>query len=128
MARRLAPLAISAVAALTCLFGPMLVVADASSASAEARAPAAIRGIWRSDCTFDLPHRLRVRADTIMTWTGSGQASCRLTSQRALGPQRWYLDFKCADESLLDLDINLLARGRLLVARRPLGQACFYRR
>jgi hypothetical protein len=90
--------------------------------------PAAMVGSWRLDCAGHLPDRLRfdrTGAEVVSHWRAS---TCRLAGHRALTPSRWYLDLACADGSLLQLDVNAIARDRLLIARRPLGEACFYLR
>jgi hypothetical protein len=110
--------------------GPLLVAAGgAGRALAEAHpVPSAIVGSWRTHCAADLPHRLRVDRIRTEAWSRLGRTTCRLAGYRLLIPKRWYLDFDCADGSLLQLDINLVHRDRLLIARRPLGEACVYQR
>jgi hypothetical protein len=55
-----------------------------------------------------------------------GKSTCSYAGQRQITHTRWYLDLECANGRRIDLDINVLTDGRLLIAHRPLGEACFY--
>ena len=90
--------------------------------------PTPLLGSWASDCGSDLPVRLDIRSDRAEVVGRSGTSTCRVAGHRALGAVRWYVDFGCKDGSLLQLDLYLVSRNSLLVARRPLGEACSYRR
>jgi hypothetical protein len=72
-----------------------------------------------------LPSLLRFGAEASALML-DGEA-CVLLGQREQHAQRAYLDLACGDAGRrVDLDVNFLPGGRLLVAVRPLGQAEFY--
>ena len=60
--------------------------------------------------------------------SSSGVLTCRSANYRSLSEARWYIDLECQDGSLLQLDVYRVARDELLLARRPLGEACLYKR
>lgn len=52
---------------------------------------------------------------------------CHVIGRRAIHNDRDYLDLSCGGGAeRVDLDINRLQDGRLVVNRRPLGEAAFY--
>ena len=95
--------------------------------------PATIQGSWASRCTAEVPAHINfapTSAEVVdrSAASSSGARTCRLINYRSLSQARWYLDLECQDGSLLQLDIYLAARDELLVTRRPLGEACLYKR
>jgi hypothetical protein len=88
--------------------------------------PAAVFGPWVADCAVDLPVRIDFVTSGAEVVSRSGPTTCHVTGVRSLSDVRWYVDLECKDGSLLQLDLYLTGRNRLLVARRPLGEACSY--
>jgi len=96
--------------------------------AAQPLAPVAIEGSWVSRCAAELPDRINFGPTGADVVSSSGALTCRLAHYRTLSEARWYLDLECKDGSLLQLDVYRVARDELLVARRPLGEACLYKR
>lgn len=91
------------------------------------QAPDALLGIWYStvDCRDDRIMRLEFEPRRARANGMDGRATCNYAGERQITPTRWYLDLECAKGRRNQLDINVLD-GRLLIAHRPLGEACFY--
>ena len=98
------------------------------AAAAEPLTPGEIQGRWASNCAADLPASIAFGSTGAEVAGSSGVLSCRAVNARALSEVRWYLDLECRDGNLLQLDVYLVAGGELLLARRPLGEACRYKR
>ena len=96
--------------------------------AAQPRAPVAIEGSWVSRCAAGLPDRINFGPTDAKVASSSGALTCSLAHYRALSGVRWYLDFECHDGGLLQLDAYLVARDEMLLSRRPLGEACLYKR
>lgn len=93
------------------------------------QAPAALLGIWYStpDCRDHRIMRLEFEPRRARANGMDGKTTCNYAGERQITPTRWYLDLECANgRRIVHLDINVLDDGRLLVAHRPLGEACFY--
>jgi hypothetical protein len=112
------------------ILGLLLAVscATARSVAADPLTPAAIEGRWATRCAAGLPDVITFRPAGAEVASGSGTLTCRSAGHRSLGEARFYLDLECQDGSLLQLDVYRAARDELLIARRPLGEACVYRR
>jgi hypothetical protein len=89
--------------------------------------PAALLGTWTSSCGREFPERLHFDAEQVVL-SSPKPTTCRSTGQRQLGKSRWYTDLTCEDGSLVQLDLYLVDANSLLVAHRPLGESCRYRR
>jgi len=98
------------------------------AAGAEPLTPGQIQGRWASNCAADFAGRIGFGTTGAEVARSSGMLTCRLVNARALSDVRWYLDLECDDGNLLQLDVYLVAGGELLLARRPLGEACRYKR
>jgi hypothetical protein len=119
----------SAPSALAFLIGLLSSVSGGIGQASPAPAvPGAIAGSWVSDCHADLPERIRFVPTGAATSGSSGTLKCRATGYRASSDVRWYLDLECSGGNLLQLDVYLVAADELLLARRPLGEACRYKR
>jgi hypothetical protein len=90
--------------------------------------PAALLGTWTSSCGSEFPARLHVKATEIVMGRARTATACRVTGQRQLSTSRWYLDLTCDDGSIAQLDLFLVGADNLLLAQRPLGEACPYQR
>ena len=110
-------------------FGSLLVAScGIKQVSAAQLAPVAIEGSWVSRCAAGLPDRINFAPTGAKVVSSSGALTCHLAHYRSLSEARWYLDLECQDGSLLQLDVYRVARDELLLARRPLGEACRYKR
>ncbi|MDX2308971.1 MAG: hypothetical protein NW216_12080 [Hyphomicrobium sp.] len=91
--------------------------------------PDILIGRWTSDCSEQrLPDQLSFAVQGL-TWIVAHELlPCRLTGLRNQTARRWYLDFQCRDGVLIDIDVNLLVDGTILLNERPLGAACLYAR
>ena len=89
--------------------------------------PAALLGTWTSSCGPGFPERLHFDAGRVVL-SSPKPTTCRSASQRTQGPSRWYMDLACEDGSIVQLDLYLVHESSLLVAQRPLGEACSYQR
>ena len=98
------------------------------AAGAEPLTSGQIQGRWASNCAADLPASIAFGSTGAEVAGSSGVLNCRTVNARALSKARWYLDLECRDGSLLQLDVYLVAADELLLARRPLGEACRYKR
>jgi hypothetical protein len=110
-----------------------LIVAPSALAQGEPRqTPPALAGggAWYSspDCPDDKAARLAFLDNAAQVHGTAGSTSCTHAGLRQITPWRWYVDLECRNGRRIELDINALADGRLLVAHRPLGEACFYAR
>ena len=84
-------------------------------------------GVWERIGASEQPGQpsiIELGAQTISV----DQVPCRIEHSRAIHQHRWYVDAWCDQGDLLQLDLVLLADGRLLVARRILGAADIYTR
>jgi hypothetical protein len=84
-------------------------------------------GVWERIGSSEQPGQpsiIELGAQTISV----DQVPCRIEHSRAIHEHRWYVDAWCDQGDLLQLDLVLLADGRLLVARRILGAADIYTR
>jgi hypothetical protein len=90
--------------------------------------PAALLGTWTSSCTADFPGRLHFETAKVVLGSSPKPTTCRRTGQRPLSKSRWYMDLACEDGSIVQLDLYLADPNSLLVAQRPLGESCRYRR
>jgi hypothetical protein len=97
-------------------------------AAEEPSLPPAILGSWASNCNVDIPHRLSFGPTSVEVVRGASPLTCHRKGHRSLSEARWYVDLECNDGSPLQLDLYLVTRMSLLVAQRPLGEACRYRR
>ena len=111
-------------------FGLLLVASCGITqvSTAQPPVPATIQGSWVSRCAAGLPDRIKFGPSGAEVASSSDALACHLAHYRPLSVVRWYLDLECQDGSLLQLDVYSVARDELLVARRPLGQACLYKR
>jgi hypothetical protein len=116
---------------------PLLAVAAAGLILAtEARAAggpepwSSLGGLWQEpgpEACDATPGRvpafsLHVRGNRISLGTATSAATGLVSGWRAITPVRWYLDISTADD-LVPLDVVKVADDRLLVAKRPLGEA-----
>lgn len=116
-------LATVSLAVLTTLAGSALGPPPADATTA----PKALVGLWRADCSSFVPREFAIEtAENIEVTASHARTACRLAGQRALTPSRWYLDLECSDGQSFQLDINILGPDTLLVAPRPLGEACAF--
>ncbi|MDX2259581.1 MAG: hypothetical protein NW205_11780 [Hyphomicrobiaceae bacterium] len=96
----------------------------------DAESAAVLAGAWVAEECRDGPPSVLALGDdgTLSIASAAEPVTCGLTAQRRQHRSRWYLDFDCGAQGRADFDVNALADGRLLVAQRPLGVACAYRR
>jgi hypothetical protein len=107
--------------------GSLAFVAMALPAAVSAELPAAVVGSWSRQASAPA-------ADPGLLMRRNGAAEiegerCVLDGLRAVHGTRWYADFACgapATPSRVWLDIHLLAENRIMVSRRPLGEADIY--
>jgi len=88
--------------------------------------PPEIEGLWRPPGPSRAEGALQLSSGGASIDGPDGVTRCRLVGLRQLTRSRWYLDFDCSDDGLLQLDINRITGDLLLGARRPLGEAEFF--
>jgi len=122
---RWAPLMPALTAGLLLAPSPARAQADAAAHQVP---PVLMGSAWyhASDCPDDRVMRLEFLPDLARVNGMDGKASCIYAGLRQITPTRWYIDLECTKGRRVQLDINALSDGRLLVALRPLGEACFY--
>lgn len=97
-----------------------------SLAAQSVEVPALVLGTWsihQADCNVSSA-TYAFASDAVVT----AERRCPYTGSRQLHPARWYLDAKCPDGTLVQLDINRLSADRIMIATRPLGEANTYLR
>jgi len=115
-----------------CRAFPLLTCAllAARAAAAAGATPVDLQGVWDRQPAVQQSQHPRV------VEIGEGAlrvdgVNCSIAGLRSLSGRRWYLDASCGSAetaAVVQFDLLLLDEGRLLVARRVLGTAEFYRR
>lgn len=114
--------------ALTLVIGMQSMAAPQNAWAADGAVPAMLLGGWAGPCTADLPSTFSIAMAKNAVLLTAGRRSRRLTGRRNVTVRRWYLDFDCMKDAPLNVDINLIDPKQLLLAERPLGVACTYKR
>jgi hypothetical protein len=107
-----------------------LMVASAPPGASEPASWAVLSGLWheagarhcKPETGPEAGAWLRLEGSRVSLALSQPEVAGTVSGWRAITPVRWYLDISAADDLVL-LDIVRVSADRLLVAKRPLGEA-----